>query len=101
MFGSGIPRLTRLTALRGLGRFFGFTFFAIATLQVFPAFGAFCRAMEAAYDKSSLARPTARRQQHLPGPGHRSPCEVLSSYFSRRPVRLRPLIGCVAGTDSQ
>lgn len=55
MFGSGIPRLTRLTALRGFGRFFGFTFFAIATLQVFPAFGAFCRAMEAAYGKSSHA----------------------------------------------
>lgn len=77
-----------------LRTFFGFTFFAIATLQVFPAFGVFCRAMEAAYDKSSLARPTVRRLEHLPGPGHGSPCEILSFYFSRRPVRLRPLIGC-------
>ena len=46
MFGSGIPCLTPLIALRGLGRFFGLTFFAIATLQVFPAVGIFCRAME-------------------------------------------------------
>jgi hypothetical protein len=29
MFGSGMPRLTGLLALGGLGRFFVFTFFAI------------------------------------------------------------------------
>jgi hypothetical protein len=32
MFDSGIPGLPRLVALRGLGRFFGFAFFAICCL---------------------------------------------------------------------
>jgi hypothetical protein len=40
MFDSGIPGLPRLTALRGLGRFFGFTFFAICYLLGLPAFQA-------------------------------------------------------------
>jgi hypothetical protein len=40
MFDSGIPGLSRLVALRGLGRFFGFAFFAICYLLGLPAFQA-------------------------------------------------------------
>src|ERR1700720_3706574 len=40
MFDSGIPGLPRLIALRGLGRFFGFTFFAICYLLGLLAFQA-------------------------------------------------------------
>jgi hypothetical protein len=40
MFDSGIPGLPRLIALRGLGRFFGFTFFAICHLLGLLAFQA-------------------------------------------------------------
>ena len=40
MFGSGIPDLPRLIAFRGLGRFFGFTFFAICYLLGLLAFQA-------------------------------------------------------------
>jgi hypothetical protein len=40
MFGSGIPGLPRLIALRGLVRFFGFTFFAICYLLGLLAFQA-------------------------------------------------------------
>ena len=40
MFDSGIPGLLRLIVLRGFGRFFGFTFFAIFYLLGLPAFKA-------------------------------------------------------------
>jgi hypothetical protein len=43
MLDSGIPGLLRLIALRGLGRFFGFTFFAICYLLGLPAFQANAR----------------------------------------------------------
>src|ERR1700720_898337 len=75
MFGSGIPGLPRLIALRGLGRFFAFAFFAICYLLGLLAFQAelmpdcFIRCRSPRYLDGCLQVPVYSFHAQSPGLG--------------------------------